>query len=662
MPINQKGIELIKHFEGLRLTGYIDPVGIPTIGYGHTGPEVKVGETISEAVADQILRTDLEKFAKGVRKRITVSVSDNAFAALVSFAFNTGLGNFGSSTLRKKLNAGDAKGASKEFPRWVKGTINGKKVTLPGLVRRRKAESKLFDTPDALGATITPAQPVSSEVPKEYFYIVRPGDSFSGIAQKNGLSIEALLHMNPHIADHNFLFSGDMIRFVGEPPLVDEATDPVDADAGTPTTVMIGAPWYARAKGELGTTEVQGNLHNNSRILDYHRSTTLSKKLAGRDETPWCSSFVNWCVEGGGLKGTDSAMARSWLKWGKKLETPQEGCVVIFARPSAGPKSGHVGFFVKETAQRIRVLGGNQSNQVKESYFGKDDLLGYRWPKGKPKAPTAEPLVEPVVEQAETASNDNAASSGEETIYFVQPGDTLQKIAAKVGLTTDQIRAWNPQITNPNKIFPGDSILLVGTDMPVHEEPAIDVSGDTPWFELAKRELGTTEQSGSARNNPRILEYHASTTLPGNLARIDETAWCSSFVNWCVSRVGLKGTNSARARSWQDWGGKLTNPVPGCIVVFSRPSGGPQSGHVAFYVSETATQIRVLGGNQSNQVKESNYAKSRLLGYRWPDGMPSAGTGSGGAGGSGGGPVKRKVRPPFLARLKLFRRRILSRG
>lgn len=654
MPINQKGIELIKHFEGLRLTGYIDPVGIPTIGYGHTGPEVKVGETISEAKADQILRADLEKFATGVRKKISVTVSNNAFAALVSFAFNTGLGSFGSSTLRKKLNAGDAKGASLEFLKWVKGTINGKKVTLPGLVRRRKAESKLFDTSDGVGSEITPAQPASGEAAQEYFYIVRPGDSFGVIANRNGLSIEALLHLNPHIADHNLLFPGDMIRFVGAPPVDDEVGSATDANAEPATTAMIKAPWYAKAKGELGTSEVKGKLHNNTRILDYHRSTNLNKKMAGRDETPWCSSFANWCVKGSGLKGTNSAMARSWMKWGEKLDTPREGCIVVFARPSAGPHSGHVGFFVKETAERIRVLGGNQSNQVKESYYGKDDLLGYRWPKGKPKAPATSPVMEPA-EPIETGPN----GASDETIYFVQPGDTFQKIAARSGLTTDQIRAWNPQITNPNKIFPGDSILLVGMEMPTAEEPVMEAGGDTPWFDLAKRELGTTEQAGSVRNNPRILEYHASTTLPGNLARIDETAWCSSFVNWCISRVGLKGTNSARARSWQDWGRKLNDPVPGCIVVFSRPSAGPQSGHVAFYVSETATHIKVLGGNQSNQVKQSNYAKSRLIGYRWPSDMPSTGA-SGGSGASA--PVKRKVRPPFLSRLKLFRKRILSRN
>lgn len=655
MKINQKGIDLIKHFEGKRLTGYIDPVGIPTIGYGHTGPGVKVGVTISEEKAEELLLADLEKFETGVSKKLTISVGSNAFSALVSFAFNTGLGNFGTSTLRKKLNAGDTRGASKEFPRWVKGTINGRKVTLPGLVRRRKAERALFETPDGATAAITPAAPTGAG--DAFFYIVRPGDTFPGIAARNGLSIEALLNWNPHIADDNLLFPGDLVRFQDTPP-VDGDQAPASGDAEPPEDAIASAeaPWYGLAKREIGVSEVSGQLHNNTRILDYHRSTKLDSALAAKDETPWCSSFVNWCVEGGGLKGTDSAMARSWLTWGEKLDTPREGCIVVFARPRAGPKSGHVGFFVKETAERIRVLGGNQSNQVKQSNYGKDDWLGYRWPKGKPKPPAAAPAPGAAVEP------DDGPAGGDDVFYFVQPGDTLKAIADRAGVRLDHIRAWNPQITNPNRIFPGDSILLVGADATPPDDPPLPANSKTPWFELARRELGTKEEKGSARNNPRILEYHASTTLPGNLARIDETAWCSSFVNWCISRVGLKGTDSARARSWEKWGRKLTEPRPGCITVFSRPAGGPKSGHVAFYISETADRIKVLGGNQSNRVMESSYPKSRLLGYRWPSDMPTGNAAGGSGGGSGGaGARPRQIRPPFLSRLKLLRNRIRGR-
>jgi lysozyme len=652
MPINQKGIDLIKHFEGLRLDAYVDPVGVLTIGYGHTGSDVKPEMTITDAQADQLLRGDLEKFANGVKKAVEVGLSSNAFAALVSFAFNVGLGNFRSSTLLNKLNAGNAKGASKEFLKWVKGTVNGRKVTLPGLVRRRKAERTLFDTSDAAAPVIAPAEPAGGAAEEAFFYITRPGDTFGEIAERNGLSIEALLTWNPHIADPNLLFPGDLIRFQGAPPVSGDMEPVGGTITGTGATTVGDAtlaaetPWYALAKGEIGVTEVTGKLRNNARILEYHRSTMLGGALAAKDETPWCSSFVNWCISNSGFKGTNSAMARSWLGWGEKLETPREGCIVVFQRPRAGPKAGHVGFFVRETAARIRVLGGNQSNQVKESSYGKDDLLGYRWPKGKPKPPSDGPVVE-----------EPGAPAGEaegEILYLVQPGDTLKRIADRAGVTVDQILAWNPQITNPNRIFAGDTIMLVGGDAPTPDEPPVPAGSPAPWLVIARRETGIKEQQGSARNNPRILEYHSSTTLPGNLARIDETAWCSSFVNWCVTRVGLKGTNSARARSWEDWGRRLAQPREGCIVVFSRPSGGPKAGHVGFWVGETGSHIKVLGGNQSNQVKESNYAKSRLIGYRWPTDMPA---GSGGADGGG-----LRLRPPFLTRLRLFRQRIRALG
>lgn len=131
-----------------------------------------------------------------------------------------------------------------------------------------------------------------------------------------------------------------------------------------------------------------------------------------------------------------------------------------------------------------------------------------------------------------------------------------------------------------------------------------------PWCAIAEGELGERETPG-AGDSPRILEYHASTTLG---ARDDAVAWCSSFVNFCVTRAGVAGTNSAWARSWATWGRKIGEPVPGCIVVFRRGTGG----HVAFFVSRTASTIRVLGGNQSDQVNISNYPADRLIGYRVP--------------------------------------------
>jgi len=135
-----------------------------------------------------------------------------------------------------------------------------------------------------------------------------------------------------------------------------------------------------------------------------------------------------------------------------------------------------------------------------------------------------------------------------------------------------------------------------------------------PWFGIAEREIGVKEVVGSG-DNPRIVEYLRSTNLDAPSASQDETPWCSAFVNWCVEASGYAGTDSAWARSWLNWGKKTTAPKVGTIVVFSR---GTSSGHVAFFVSRTASQIKVLGGNQSNSVCIQNYPASRHLGFRDP--------------------------------------------
>lgn len=135
-------------------------------------------------------------------------------------------------------------------------------------------------------------------------------------------------------------------------------------------------PWFAIAHAEIGTREVTGS-GDNPRIVAYHRSTSLDAPSASNDETPWCSSFVNWCVERSGHAGTDSAWARSWLSWGHPTKTPTKGCIVVFTR---GTSSGHLAFFVSKTATKIKVLGGNQSDEVNISDYPASRLLGYRVP------------------------------------------------------------------------------------------------------------------------------------------------------------------------------------------------------------------------------------------------------------------------------------------
>ncbi|HIC8842730.1 TIGR02594 family protein [Aeromonas sp. 602200] len=141
------------------------------------------------------------------------------------------------------------------------------------------------------------------------------------------------------------------------------------------TTEVVDSdfPWLKIALGEVGVKEFPGNA-DNPRIVEYLHSTNLPAPDRNNDETYWCSAFVNWCVERAGYEGTDSAWARTWLNWGKEINTPRKGCIVVFKRDNGG----HVGFYMGETETKIKVLGGNQSNEVNISDYPKSNFLGYR--------------------------------------------------------------------------------------------------------------------------------------------------------------------------------------------------------------------------------------------------------------------------------------------
>ena len=132
-------IPLIKEFEGCKLKAYKCPADVWTIGYGHTYG-VKEGDEITQQEADRLLADDVNSFTAGVQRLVTSDINRNQLGALVSFAFNLGLGNLRHSTLLKLLNAGDFVGAANQLPRWNKAA--GK--VLPGLTRRREAEKQLF--------------------------------------------------------------------------------------------------------------------------------------------------------------------------------------------------------------------------------------------------------------------------------------------------------------------------------------------------------------------------------------------------------------------------------------------------------------------------------------------------------------------------------------
>lgn len=131
---------VVTHYEGLRTVAYRDPVGIPTICYGHTAT-ARVGQTHSQAECDQLLAGDLGKAMASLDQLVTVPLPLERRAALASFVFNVGSGRFARSTLLAKLNAGDAAGACAELSRWV--YADGQ--PLPGLVERRRSERELCE-------------------------------------------------------------------------------------------------------------------------------------------------------------------------------------------------------------------------------------------------------------------------------------------------------------------------------------------------------------------------------------------------------------------------------------------------------------------------------------------------------------------------------------
>jgi lysozyme len=138
---SKSGLQLTESFEGCRLTAYQDQRDVWTIGYGHTGPDVHAGLTVTQAQAEALLAKDVQHAAETVNRLVTFpGLTQDEFDALVDFAFNAGCGAFAGSTMLKDLNAGNVAAAAAQFEQW--DHCDGKVVA--GLLRRRIAEKDLF--------------------------------------------------------------------------------------------------------------------------------------------------------------------------------------------------------------------------------------------------------------------------------------------------------------------------------------------------------------------------------------------------------------------------------------------------------------------------------------------------------------------------------------
>jgi lysozyme len=164
MKTSAKGRQFIAAMEGTVLHVYLDSAGLPTAGVGHllTVAErnvYRVNQSVTKAECDAWLAKDLKEAEGAVYSSVTVKITQNQFDALVSLAFNIGTGAFSRSVVVKKCNAADNVGSANAFQSWNKATVNGKKMIIEGLVKRRNKERRLFLTPDSAAVPVAP-QPI----------------------------------------------------------------------------------------------------------------------------------------------------------------------------------------------------------------------------------------------------------------------------------------------------------------------------------------------------------------------------------------------------------------------------------------------------------------------------------------------------------------------
>ncbi|MBR1175677.1 TIGR02594 family protein [Bradyrhizobium sp. KB893862 SZCCT0404] len=220
-------------------------------------------------------------------------------------------------------------------------------------------------------------------------------------------------------------------------------------------------------------------------------------------------------------------------------------------------------------------------------------------------------------------------------------------LKTKAGLADDQIAALfkaRPGLTGTNDAGAktvADFVNGVSTRLAQGLKDAFDLinknapetivavvgSGKAPWFDIARQEQSKNIKEGVGNSDAEILKYFKSINFDTNTSK---TPWCAAFVSFCMKTSGdpvaaasVPKTNPALAASWKSWGDPLpingTNTPPGAVVVLAPTENHDVSGHVALYVKGDANTITLLGGNQSDAVKESTYARSRVAAIRWLD-------------------------------------------
>lgn len=226
MRMSAAGLEMVKEFEGLRLKAYKCPAGVWTIGYGATEPPVKPTDEITKEEACSRLERDLVRYEDGVKRLVQIGITQNQFDALVDFAYNAGVGALQKSTLLKKVNAGKFDEVPAEFMKWTKG--GGKE--LPGLVRRRRAEVKLWRSLDTEAPVPTSQARFQPDQPKATKSITQSREANAAVAAGGLGTIAVVQEVMPMVRE-----GGDLVSSLSPTALILFVI-----------IAVAGAAWYFR--------------------------------------------------------------------------------------------------------------------------------------------------------------------------------------------------------------------------------------------------------------------------------------------------------------------------------------------------------------------------------------------------------------------------------
>jgi len=486
--ISQNGVQMIEGFEGYSATAYPDPGtgGAPwTIGYGHT-KGVQPGQTITRAQAEQFLKEDLAWAQDAVRNNVHVPLNQNQFDALVSLTYN--LGANGYPGLLAKLNAGDYKGAQAMFGEYVHAGGH----VLQGLVNRRAKEAALFgsDAPDGGNPPAPPSPP--SPPGGSHDYTVQSGDTLSGIAARQGVSLQALEAANPQIRDFNHIYPGQVIHLPGGGG---------SASSGGSYTVRSG--------------------------------DTLS-----------------------GIASSHGVSLSALLAANPQISNPNR----IYP------------------GQVIHLPGGGSASSA-------------------------------------PASRD----------YTVRSGDTMSAIASRHGVSLSALLSANPQIANPNRIYPGQVVHI----------PGAGGAQSTGGTQGTGGVHGSSGASGSkavdiARQflGRDASELKRSGALPMN-PNVSSDECCANFVSAVLQKAGLldrhtdlvsgssrtgQGAAGSIGRILKDRGWKVVDAAharPGDVCILNN------GGHVELVASNNGGTIQLIGSNNTNRNGTQQVGYGHPYGGAW---------------------------------------------